>query len=90
MIEKAAVIQNRHGIHCRPSALIIKSLGDYDGTVEICSETGTVDCRSIMGLLTLGLEYKACITLRVSGPDEEETCERLAVLFETEFDFPPR
>lgn len=90
MIEKVAVIQNRHGIHCRPSALIIKSLGEYEGTVEICSESGSVDCRSIMGLLTLGLEYRARVTLRVTGPDEEETCEKLVVLFETEFDFPPR
>ncbi len=90
MIEQSAVIQNHNGIHCRPSAIIIKELGNYEGTVEICAANGTVDCRSIMGLLTLGLEYKARVTLRVTGPDEEQTCARLVKLFEKEFDFPLR
>ncbi len=90
MLELAATIKNHAGIHCRPSAVIVKALQQYAGTVEVRAESGTCDPRSIMGMLSLGLQHGAKVTVRVDGPDEEAVCHRLAALLETEFDFPPR
>ena len=90
MTVRDAVIRNAMGIHCRPSAEIIKVAGPYPGTATVETATASADCRSIMGLLSLGLETGTPVRVRVEGPDEEAMCEKLAALFEKHFDFPPR
>lgn len=87
MIQLQATIQNEHGIHCRPTALIIKSIGNYDGRIEIICGNGRSNPRSMLGLMSLGLAKGVCITIEVEGPDENGMAARLKDLFETEFDF---
>ncbi len=90
MIERHAMIQNMQGIHCRPSAVIIKESQDYPGIVEVSNGTHSCDLKSVLGLLSLGLQKGSEVRIRVSGPDEEEMGGRLAALFSKHFDFPPR
>jgi phosphocarrier protein HPr len=90
MAERTAVIRNGAGIHCRPSAVIVKAIRGYAGSVLVHGASGDCDPRSIMALLGLGLQHGDRVTVSVSGPDEDEVCKMLADLFETAFDFPPR
>lgn len=90
MVELSATVQNANGIHCRPSAVIVKAAQEYAGVIEVLAEAGTTDLRSVIGLICLGLESGKRITIRVTGPDEAAFCKRLAELFETHFDFPAR
>ncbi|HMP89890.1 MAG TPA: HPr family phosphocarrier protein [Kiritimatiellia bacterium] len=83
-----ATIQNEHGIHCRPTALIIKSIGDYSGTIVVRCETGEANPRSMLNLMSLGLAQGTQIVIAVDGPDEEAMAIRLRDMFETNFDFP--
>ena len=85
-----ATIRNEAGIHCRPSAAIVKMAGPYPGEITVVSESGRCDLKSIMGLLSLGLGPGEKISLKVKGPGEKEFASRLKTLFETHFDFPPR
>ena len=89
MVERTVTVRNAHGIHCRPSALIIKEVAGYGGAMHVVAQHGETDLRSIFGLLSLGLEQGAVLTVRVTGPDEATQCARLAELFEHHFDFPP-
>ena len=88
MTEIDAVIQNEHGIHCRPSALIIKEIGGYEGHIEIHCEHGCCNPRSMLGLMSMGLEHGKHIRITVEGPDEDAMAQKLKALFETHFDFP--
>ena len=88
MIERKATIRNEAGIHCRPSAAIVRAVESYPGEILVHGNGGAADCRSVMGLLTLALEKQSVVILRVSGPDEERVCTRLVELFETVYDFP--
>lgn len=90
MIEASATVQNAHGIHCRPTAVIIKEMAGFDGDISIVTENGTCDCRSAMQLIALGLQQGAKVRIRVSGPDEQRWASTLVGLFERHFDFPPR
>lgn len=90
MKESKAVIQNEAGIHCRPSAVIVKAMAGYKGEIVVKTDAGEADCRSIMGLLCLAMEHDAEVSIRVTGPEEESICDELVNLFETHFDFPPR
>lgn len=88
MVEKEATVRNRYGIHCRPSAVIIKAIKEYGGEILVSAESGEANLRSVFDLISLGLAQGAQCTIRVSGPDEESVCEHLVELFETDFDFP--
>jgi len=90
MVEKTAIIKNANGIHCRPSAVIIKEAQDYAGDITVTAASGEADLRSVISLLCLGLGEGATVTIQVDGPNEEAFCSRLVELFETQFDFPPR
>jgi phosphocarrier protein len=90
MVEHQAVVRNHQGIHCRPSAVIVKAAEAYGGKILVRSANGEADCRSIMGLLCLGLEEGAEVTVSANGPEEQAMCMKLVELFETRFDFPPR
>jgi len=90
MVEATATIRNSAGIHCRPSAAIVKGVGDYPGRLEISTANGTSDPRSIMGLLSLCLEVGTRVRIVVDGPDETATALRLVELLEMHYDFPTR
>lgn len=89
MIEKIATIQNGQGIHCRPSAKIVTEASRYTCEIRVFAEGGDADLRSLLALVSLGLQEGATVRIRVSGDDEEAICDHFVKLFETHFDFPP-
>ncbi len=90
MTEMDATIRNEHGIHCRPSTAIVKSVDGYGGKILVTGQRGSTKLKSVLELMSLELFPGAQVTIRVSGPDEEKVCRDLVTLFETHFDFPPR
>lgn len=90
MFETKAVVQNEAGIHCRPSAVLVKEGTSYPGKILVTATSGTCRLTSALEVIMLGLEKGAEVTIQVSGPDEEAYARKLAELFETHFDFPPR
>ena len=89
MITMPATVKNERGIHCRPSALILKHTEGYEGVIHVSAESGEADLTSIVVLLTLALECGHQLQIQVQGLQEEKMCRELVALFETEFDFPP-
>lgn len=90
MFEGKAVVQNEAGIHCRPSALLVKEGMGYAGEILVQAENGTCTLTSALECIMLGLEKGAEVSIQVSGPDEELFGLKLIGLFETIFDFPPQ
>ena len=90
MFEAKAIVQNEAGIHCRPSAILVKEGLAYSGEILVTAESGTCTLTSALELIILGLEPQTEVTIRVTGPDEEVFGNRLVELFETHFDFPPQ
>ena len=90
MIKMDATVMNGQGIHCRPSAVIIKEVAGYPGKVLVVCERGDSDLRSVMDLLKLGLTPGSQVSISVTGPDEEEYCQKVVDLFQKHYDFPPR
>jgi len=88
MAKKTVTIRNKAGIHCRPSSAIMGVAAKYPGH-EITAESvrGVTNLRSILDLLSMGLQKGDVVTISVTGPQEDEACEKLAELFATEFDF---
>ena len=86
---KQAIIANAQGIHCRPSALIVKEFMGYPGKIRITNDHGACDVSSVMQLLSLEMHQGSKVKIEVMGENEAAVAERLVELFQTHFDFPP-
>ncbi len=89
MQTRHATIANAQGIHCRPSALIVKEFQGYSGQVKITNGNGSCDLSSIMQLLSLEMHKGNVVTVEVEGENESAMADRLAEMLQTNFDFPP-
>ena len=89
MFEAKAVVQNEAGIHCRPSAVLVKEGMAYSGEILVTADAGTCSLTSALELIMLGLEQGTEVAIQVAGPDEEVFGKKLVGLFEFHFDCPP-
>ncbi|MCC5846189.1 MAG: HPr family phosphocarrier protein [Verrucomicrobia bacterium] len=89
-VQGRAVIQNEAGIHCRPSAHIVKSVQGYAGKMRVWNEDGESDLRSMLSLMMMALTCGTEVNVEVSGPDESAQLETVTGLLETIYDFPPQ
>ena len=92
MIKQQATIKNHQGIHCRPSAVIIKAAEAFTAEIRVTTNPDQ-ECGeklTILGLMGMGLECGQQVTIQTDGPDEEAACTELVKLFECEFDYPAK
>ncbi len=89
MIESKLTINNKAGIHCRPSAAIMAAVNNYsDCDFLLSTKNGETKLESILELLSLAITYEDKVTLTTSGQEENEANLEVAELLEREFDFP--
>ncbi|MFB9330862.1 HPr family phosphocarrier protein [Paenibacillus aurantiacus] len=87
MVTRDMIIHNESGFHIRPAQLFTETAGRYvsNVTVTVKGTAITVDGKSILGLMTLGLSKGAEITIAASGPDEEAALQALKELADSGF-----
>ncbi len=89
MQTRTAIIKNAQGIHCRPSALIVKEFQGYPGRIQISNSNGSCKVSSVMQILSLEMNMGGEVTVEVEGDNEAAIADRLVELLQTKFDFPP-
>ncbi len=85
MIKKIFTIKNRHGLHARPAAMLVKIASQYESDIFIMKEGLEINGKSIMGVMMLAAEIGSEITIRTSGHDEDLAMDALTDLFENKF-----
>ena len=86
MKQETVTIKNRAGIHARPAALIVKTANVYDSEIYLELDDVRINAKSIMGIITLGANYKSIIQIIAEGDDEEEAVSAIVKLFENRFE----
>ncbi|MGP3778793.1 HPr family phosphocarrier protein [Halanaerobium saccharolyticum] len=81
-MEKKILITNETGLHARPASTFVNEAGKYESDVEITFGEKTVNAKSIMGLMSLGISQDSKITIRTKGEDEEEALNGLLAFVE--------
>jgi phosphocarrier protein len=87
MVEKKLLVENKNGIHARPSAAIVEALSNFSSEVIIKTKTGEADARSIMAILMLKILCGTEISIIANGSDEAEVIEAVEKLFKDKFGF---
>ncbi len=78
MIEKEFIIANEQGLHARPASDLVKLANTFLCDITITYNGTTVDLKSIMGILSLGVPRGAAITIKVEGTDELEALKKIS------------
>ncbi|CAM3206623.1 HPr family phosphocarrier protein [Paenibacillus taichungensis] len=77
MIRKTFIVTDETGIHARPSTILVNSVSKLDSEVKIIHDGKEVNLKSILGILSLGMEYGYEFDIVVNGSDEVNVLETL-------------
>lgn len=72
MAEKTFNITSDTGIHARPATLLVQTASKFDSDINLVYNGKTVNLKSIMGVMSLGIPKGATITISATGADENE------------------
>ncbi|MBW6465099.1 MAG: phosphoenolpyruvate--protein phosphotransferase [Brevefilum sp.] len=70
-------IQNLTGLHARPAKVFVNIAKGYQSDIRVFHGEKKANAKSLISLLTLGVEAGSQITIEVSGEDEEEALAAL-------------
>lgn len=77
MIKKEITIQLPSGLEARPVALLVQVASQYESEIHVESEGRTVNAKSIMGMMTLGLDTGETVVVSAKGADEVEAVKNI-------------
>lgn len=80
-MEKEFVITNEQGIHARPATQLVQLANKYDSDLLLQYNGKTVDLKSIMGVLSLGVTRGSTIIIRANGDDANEALNGISKFF---------
>lgn len=78
-------IKNETGMHARPAGIFVKAAQGFQCQVQISFGGRTVNGKSVMNVMTLGLQKGSEFSLITDGTDEEAALLSLSQLVESEF-----
>ena len=77
MTKREITVRLDGGLETRPVALLVQMASQFQSEVYVESENRRVNAKSIMGMMTLGLDAGAEVTVLTDGSDEKEAMERI-------------
>ena len=79
------VITDAAGIHARPASIFVQTATKFKSKVQIQAKGKTVDAKSILMIMSMGLVKGTEITIVADGPDEAEAVKALTDLVASKF-----
>lgn len=66
------------GIHARPATLLVQAASKFGSDVNLEYNGKSVNLKSIMGVMSLGVGQGADVTITADGDDAKEAIEAIA------------
>ena len=85
MIKEPVTIQNQLGLHTRAAAKLVDTAKRFESKIELVFRDRTVDCKSIMGVITLGAQKNNVVDVVIDGNDEVHALEAIQKLVDAKF-----
>ncbi|WP_067840635.1 phosphocarrier protein HPr [Amphibacillus sediminis] len=70
--EKTVTITDSTGVHARPATVLVNKAGSFSSDVTVEYNGKSVNLKSIMGVMSLGIPKDAVIKIIAEGSDEQE------------------
>ena len=66
------------GIHARPATLLVQSASTFNSDINLEYKGKSVNLKSIMGVMSLGVGQGSDVVITAEGDDEEEAIQTIA------------
>lgn len=77
MIKKPITIQIASGLEARPVALLVQVASQYESKIYVENGDVKVNAKSIMGMMTLGLNVGESVVVSAEGSDEQAAIDNI-------------
>lgn len=80
MVTRNITVKIPTGLEARPVAMLVQVASQFESSIYIESQDGTskkVNAKSIMGMMTLGVNSGDKVVVTTSGPDEEDAIQKI-------------
>ena len=82
------VVKNKVGLHARPASLFVKSAMSRNAAITVTKGEKSGNAKSILGILSLGVQQNDEITISADGADEAQAIAALIELINDNFGEP--
>lgn len=66
------------GIHARPATLLVQTASKFQSDITLEYKGKSVNLKSIMGVMSLGVGQGADVVITIEGNDEEEAVKAIS------------
>lgn len=66
------------GIHARPATLLVQSASKFNSEITLQYQDKSVNLKSIMGVMSLGVGQGADVTISAEGADADDAISTIA------------
>ncbi len=77
MIKKEYIIINESGVHARPATTLVTTASRFKCSIQLTFKNQSVDLKSIIGVMSLGVYSGEKIIITCDGEDEEKASDDL-------------
>ena len=70
MTKRTVEIKLQNGLEARPVAMLVQVASKYDSSIYLETAGKKVNAKSIMGMMSLGLDSGEIVTVTADGADE--------------------
>ena len=84
-IQATTTIENKLGIHTRPSAVLVQTASKFKSKIQIKARGKIIDGKSILMLMSMGLTKGTEVTIIADGSDAKEAVTALISLIDSKF-----
>lgn len=86
MSERTLIVGSSSGLHARPAKLFVQAAAKQPVKVTITAGDRTVDARSMLGVLSLGVNKGGTVTLAAEGDGADAVLDELAAMLTSDLD----
>lgn len=77
MIKRTFKITSEAGVHARPATILVNTAMDFSCEITLTALKQTVDFKSIMGVMSLGVYKGTSIDIQCDGDDENKAMKAI-------------
>ena len=79
---KEIVVRCESGLHNKQATYFVQKANEFDCSIWVEADNRKMNAKSLLGIMSLGIETGATVTLIASGKDQEEAVEALEILLQ--------
>jgi len=77
-MERKFTIVDEMGLHARPATVLVNTAGKFAADIVLNYNGKSVNLKSIMGVMSLGVPHNADIVVTADGDDANEALDAIA------------